>query len=729
MAGPTPGGSAVTRPAAGHADPTTPAPRRAPLIPGPAERRRRRAVRLARTTQHASHVDAVTDRRLRWTFVAFAVLAAVVVGRVAQLQTLDRKALLARGERQLVRSDNLPAQRGALFDRTGRELAMSIDQAAVAANPSAVADPAKAAVALSALLNLDVGDLEARLRRNAKFVYLAREGVTDDVAAKVRALNIEGVFTIDEPRRVLPADDLASAVIGKAGIDNEGRTGLEYQYDGVLRGKPGKLIAERDGQGREIPGGRRLYDPSARGDDLVLTLDRSLQYAAERDLAAQIQATSAKAGTAIVMDTATGELLAIANLRVDPTTHAVQQADKNEALTNVYEPGSVNKLITVAGAIDAGKVAANAHFQVPDHIQIGGKAGHLFTDHDSHPVKDWTVTDIVANSSNVGTIEIAKQLGRESFDSYLRAFGFGAKTGLGDAGESSGILLAPSKYDGTSMGSFPIGQGLAVTAIQMVAAYNSIANGGLYVTPKLVKARVGVDGVPHDTSPSSTRRVVSEQTAADMTVMLREVVRVGTAPAAAVDGYSVAGKTGTARKPNVGKRGYEDGAYVSSFAGFVPAEQPRLTAMVILDQPTPIYGGIVAAPVFAQIAKYALRELRIPPPDGVSLKPSTAALSSTEGAKGVGDRGDAAAGVAPIVAPPITTIGGTSSSTVPGAGDTAGSPPSSSAPGPPTSTPARRGGATTGRTTTSTAPQSSKQTTRTTRPKATTTTTTRRTYG
>jgi len=226
----------------------------------------------------------------------------------------------------------------------------------------------------------------------------------------------------------------------------------------------------------------------------------------------------------------------------------------------------------------------------------------------------WSITDIVANSSNVGAIMIGQKLGKERLDAYLRAFGLGEKTALNLPGESRGLLLDPDKWWTTSMGTTPIGQGLAVTAVQMLAAYNTVANGGLYVAPKLVKATVDTDGDSHPTPPSETRRVISERTAAALVPMLVEVVTRGTGELAAIDGYSVAGKTGTARKPAENVRGYKAGAYVSSFAGFVPAEDPRLSAIVILDEPTPIYGGIVAAPVFAQVANYALRELRIPPP-------------------------------------------------------------------------------------------------------------------
>jgi len=614
------------------------------------------------------------------------VLAALgIVGRMIDLDVRQGPALAERVRKQLVRTDRLPAERGSIFDRAGRDLAISVQVPTIAADPRLVVDPAGQARVLASLVSVDAQLLQERLSRaGAKFVYLARQ-VDEQTAQRVEEAKLPGVFTILEPKRFLPAESLALPVIGKVGVEGDGLSGLEYQYRGVLAGRPGKMVSERDTQGREIPGGRIDFDPSARGDDLVLTIDRSLQNETERRLAAQITATSAKGGIAAVMDTATGDLLAVANLVAEAAPAgtpkgqgpAVVGADKNRAVTNVYEPGSVNKLITIAGAIEDGKVRADQTFTVPSQIQVGD---HLYSEAEAHPTAAWSVTDIVANSSNVGTIMIAKELGKQRFDAYLRAFGFGVRTGLDDPGESPGILMDPATYNATSMGSFPIGQGIAVTAVQMLAAYNAVANGGVYVGPRLVKATVGPDGRQKPTPSPEPRRVVSPRTAAEMTKMLTEVVRVGTGTLAAVDGYRVAGKTGTARKPLVGQKGYEDGAFVSSFAGFVPAEQPRLTAMVILDQPTPIFGGLVAAPVFADLARYALRELRIPPPDS-ALAPTLARDANIQSAKGVGDPGDSRA-PAVLAAPPATTtttVAATTTTTTALAPRTSRSPPPASA--------------------------------------------------
>jgi cell division protein FtsI (penicillin-binding protein 3) len=388
--------------------------------------------------------------------------------------------------------------------------------------------------------------------------------------------------------------------------------------------------------------------PATRGSDLVLTIDRSMQYEVEQELSRQITATSAKGGMAVVMDTATGEVLAMASLVNAPDGSGVIPAPSNQVVTSVYEPGSVNKLITMSAALQEGVVKPTDMFTVPDTTQV---AGSTFHDDNPHPVEHWSVSDILTASSNVGTIQIGRQLGKDRLDAYLRKFGLGAPSGLHFPGESRGLLLDPAKWSGTSIATVPIGQGIAVTAIQLASAYNAVANGGVYVAPKLVRAVIGPQGHTQPTPPSATHRVVSADTARQMTAMLTEVVRTGTGTAAAVDGYTVAGKTGTARKTVEGTAGYKAGAYVASFAGFVPAEHPRFTAMVVLDEPTPIFGGLAAAPVFAKIAPYALRELQVPPPppepglfDGVPHAQGTVTTAA--------DEPTVAGGAVPTLTPP-----------------------------------------------------------------------------
>lgn len=565
--------------------------------------------------------------------VVFVLLSA----RLVQVQGISADRYAAFGESQRIRTVDLPAERGSLFDRHGHDLALSLRQSTVVANPRLVGDPMATAEALAPLVSRERADVQAQLAKDQAFVYVARK-VDDSVAAQVKALRLPGISLIEEPERFLPAGDLAGPVVGRVGTDNNGLAGLERQYEKDLAGRPGKTVVERDPQGRDIPGGVRKLASPVKGDDLVLTLDRALQYETERALAAQIVESSAKGGMAIVMQTRTGEVLALANLSADDGGGPPKQATKNMAVTNVFEPGSVNKIITISGALEEGIVHAEDTLVVPSTIKV---ADHVFSEHDPHPVENWSITEIVANSSNVGSIMIGQQLGKAKIDRYIRAFGLGSETGLDFPGESAGILLDPKKWSGTSIATVAIGQGLAVTGMQMLAAYNTVANQGTYVAPKLVKATVDGQGRVHPTPPSARHRVVSARTAQQMTAMLNEVVRVGTGTRGAIEGYTVAGKTGTARKPLEGARGYKQGAYVSTFAGFVPSERPELSAIVILDEPTPIFGGLVAAPVFAQIARYGLRQFQVLPPPPAAPPKAVAAVpkASPDNAKSVGEAG------------------------------------------------------------------------------------------
>ncbi|MGH9180533.1 MAG: peptidoglycan D,D-transpeptidase FtsI family protein [Acidimicrobiales bacterium] len=583
---------------------------------------------------------------------AFAVLA----GRIVQVQGLAADRYAEVGESQRVRELVLPAYRGAIFDRNGHDLALTVRQSSVVANPRMVSDPLAAAAVLAPVLDMAPEVVQDRLTRDQAFVYLART-VDDAVARQVKALGVVGVELRLEPERFLPAGPLAVPLLGRVGTDNTGLSGLEIQFDTELAGRPGAVVVERDPNGREIPGGVRRLDAADRGDDLVLTIDRSIQHEAERSLAAAIVQHNAKGGMAIVMGTATGEVLALANLVTPAAGGAPVPAPKNMALTDVFEPGSVNKVITISGAIEDGVVGPAETLAVPDTIRV---ADHTFSEHAPHPVARWSVTDVMANSSNVGSIMIGQRLGKARIDHYLRAYGFGSRTGLGFPGESGGILLDPDQWSGTSIGTVPIGQGVAVTAMQMLAAYNAVANGGTYVAPKLLRATVDGAGTSHPTPPSAWRTVISPTTAQQVTAMLSEVVRVGTGTEAAIDGYTVAGKTGTARKPKVGARGYQEGAYVATFAGFVPAEHPALAAIVILDEPTPIFGGVVAAPVFAEVAGYALRHLQVPTPPVDPARAKAAGevpAVSPETARSVGEVGGdpATAGKVPALTSTVTT--------------------------------------------------------------------------
>ncbi|HEX4867810.1 MAG TPA: penicillin-binding protein 2 [Acidimicrobiales bacterium] len=571
-------------------------------------------------------------RRLAGALIALLLCFAGVTLRLVDLQAVGGQEYTSFGASQRFQQIALTADRGSIFDRNGNDLAVSIPQRTVWADPRLVEDPAATTAALTGPLGLDPAaalDLTTKLSKpGAKFTYVARR-VTDEVADEVEVLDLPGIFFLDEPKRFAPAGDLARSVLGKVGVDNEGLSGLEQQYDELLTGEPGQLIIEKDPDGRTIPGGEKELEPAQRGDDLVLTIDRSMQFETERALGDQIAAKGAKGGVAIVSDPTSGEILALANLARDPDTGEIKTVGNNMAVTQVYEPGSVNKVITVAAALEEGLVQPSTELLVPDHLQV---SDHLFSDHDPHPTAPWSITKILTESSNIGTIKLAQMLGKDRLDSYIRRFGLGSKTSLGFPNESAGILLDPKDWSGTSMGSIPIGQGISVTAMQMLYAYNVLANDGVYVPPKLVMETVGKDGSGHAVDAGKPHRVVSESTAARLRDMLANVVAEGTGTRGGITGYNVAGKTGTARKP-LPTGGYQDAQgyhYIATFAGFVPAERPELSIIVVIDEPVgDIYGGSVAAPVFADLAQYGLRLFRIPPPLVVrDAAPDTAAAEA-----------------------------------------------------------------------------------------------------
>jgi cell division protein FtsI (penicillin-binding protein 3) len=583
----------------------------------------------------------------------------VVVGRLAQLQLVNGQKYAAFGESQRVRPLVLAAERGSVFDRDGADLALSVPQHTVWADPRLVSDPQREADALAPVLGVDKEVLLRALTTPDKaFVYLSRQ-VDDATTQKVKDLQLDGIELLSESKRFNPSNDLARSVLGSVNIDNLGRAGLEQQYDTTLTGTPGQLVLEQDPSGRTIAEGEHHLTPAEPGDDLVLTLDTAMQFEVERALSEQIIKMGAKGGIAIVSNPKTGEILAMATMDRPDDKGPPVASTNNKALTAAFEPGSASKVITMASALEEGVVQADSTLVVPDHLKV---ADGVFSDHDPHPTETMSLTDILANSSNIGTIMLGQKLGAERIDQYQRKFGFGSPTALDFPNESPGLMLGLKDWSGTSIGTIPIGQGVAVTALQMLQAYNVIANGGMYVDPKLVLATVGKDGTRHDTPPSPSRRVVSTQTAAQVRDMMEQVVIAGTGTEAAIDGYTVAGKTGTARKPQPGG-GYQDGAgnyhYEATFAGFVPAEDPQLSAIVVLDEPTAtIFASGASAPVFSRVASYGLRRFHIPPP-GITLAPTVPAPTHVNTTQ-IND----VTGGKPKP-PPATTTTSTTSTTVP----------------------------------------------------------------
>ena len=484
--------------------------------------------------------------------------------KLVVIQGVDSARYLAAGGSEWEETVALPGQRGGILDRDGDELAVSMPQATIYADPHQVSDPLSEAAALAPVLGLPAAALQSSLTEGSGFVYLAHT-VDNATTAKVAKLDLPGISSLQEPKRFYPAGQLAQPLLGAVGTDGDGLAGLEYQYNSLLAGKAGKSVEEIDPQGTEIPDGNRDYVAPVAGQDLVLSLDEPLQYEAEQALAQAIVAARAKDGVALLMNSKTGQILADAQLTMpsvgntEPpavpvsftdgsgSTGALAQpveAPTASSFTQVYEPGSVSKLVTISAALQAGVIKPSDVFTIPNSYQVAGTAFH---DAESHATEHWTVTDILANSSNIGTIQIAQRLGSANLLKYVHDYGLGSVTDVNFPGESAGLL--PSYWSGTSIADVPIGQGIAVTAIQMLAAYNTIANGGVYVPPRLVDGTIDAKGKYHPIPPAATHRVVSTTVAKEMTTMLEEVVRVGTGTAANLDPYTVAGKTGTALIP------------------------------------------------------------------------------------------------------------------------------------------------------------------------------------
>lgn len=511
-------------------------------------------------------------------------------------------------ERQRLRTLDLPATRGSMYDREGRELAISVPARTVYANPRQVQDPEGTARVLAPILGMPAAKLAERLHQERGFVYLARR-VDVETAARIDALELVGVGLLDEPRRVYPGGELAANVLGFVGTDGEGLAGLELAYEGLLGGRSGYRVLEQDPFGRWIPQGTFQEEPPVSGADLVLTIDRDLQHAAAGALRRAVEETGAKGGTVVAVDPRTGEILAMANRPTfDPSDLSDLQTEtaRNRAVTDVFEPGSVNKLVTAAAAIEEGIVAPDTSVAVPERISVGGRE---FRDVYPAPSGALRFDEVIARSSNVGTIRVALDLGPERLNAYLSRFGYGRPPALGFPGEAAGSVPEASQWS-TSLPTMAMGQGLSASPLQVAMAYAAVANGGVRVGPKLLSGWVDSDGGFHGAQSSRTERVISQDTARELRHVLERAVVDGTGERAQIPGYAVGGKTGTAQKPS------PDGGYsghMAAFVGFVPVSEPEIVIGVVLDEPSPIWGGVVAAPVFREVGQAAVRVRRIPP--------------------------------------------------------------------------------------------------------------------
>ncbi len=506
---------------------------------------------------------------------------------------------------------------------------MSVPAYSISVNPKLIVDEAGTAQTLQALLGL--GDDETRelydemIRKDRGFVYVRRE-IGVETGEQIAALRLSGVNVDAEDKRVLPGGDTGRSVIGRTDIDGNGIAGLELQFDELLTGTPGEVTREVAPGNRSIAGTEQVTLMPVPGDDIVLTLDRSIQYAAEYELVRRTEEIGARAGTIIVMDTDTGDIYAMASVARDDESGAVEVTTGNFAAVSAYEPGSVAKVITVAAGLNQGAVQPETTFVVPWRRQY---ADDLLKDSHEHPDEQMTVEQILVKSSNIGTIDIQESLdatwesARQIHWEYMRRFGLGEKTALDFPGESAGILKHWEDLWGSERVTVAYGQGVASTSLQLAAAVNTVANDGTYVAPRLVDGTVGHDGQVTDAAPSETREVITPSVAAEVQHMMRQVVCRGTAKRAqeGVENFSIAGKTGTGLKAQPNGTYYNDAgqlSYYASFAGFFPAEDPQVTVLVSIDEPPAgdinRFGGTAAAPVFARLAPTIMHELSMQPP-------------------------------------------------------------------------------------------------------------------
>ncbi|WP_310737888.1 penicillin-binding protein 2 [Microbispora sp. H10949] len=554
-------------------------------------------------------------RRLRAAMLVMAIVLSLFAGRLVQLQGLDSKVLQAKAVQQRVQPEILPARRGAITDAEGHELAVTVEAREVYVDPKDV-DPAKrdlVATTLARELNKPRQDIDAALAKTTqRYIPLARD-VEPLRAKRIMGFKLRGVGTKETYRRLYPGKSLAGGLLGFTGVDGRGLEGLESAYNDVLAGRDGKQSIELGANRQRIPMTRSQREAPVPGRDVRLTIDRDLQWAAEQTLARRVHDTGARSGSVIVMDVATGRILAMANAPqadLNDWQSAPAEDRANRAVSEIFEPGSTNKVITAAAAMEAGVVTPDTVFRVPDHIQC---ADQQLKDAHPHGPESMTFTGVLAESSNVGTIMAAEKISSQRLYDMFRSFGFGARSGSGVPGEQDGLLPQWQTWSGSQRCTIAYGQGISVTALQMASVYQTIANGGVRVTPSIVAGTTDAHGAFVAAPAAKGTRVIGETTARSIALMLEAAVgHEGTGEEASIEGYRVAGKTGTAMRYDEKCAGYC--GYTATFVGFAPADQPRLMALAVIQDPKKDhYGGAVAAPVFKDVMTFALKSRKIPP--------------------------------------------------------------------------------------------------------------------
>lgn len=533
-----------------------------------------------------------------------------ICARLVYLQIFEYGSFVERADRQQQRTVDIAPRRGVIYDRNGQELAMSVMVDSVFAVPSEIPDQASTASILGRILRTDPRELLARLKGSRNFAWIARK-VDGDVSARIRALNLKGIYFQQEPKRFYPKRELSAQVLGYVGLDDEGLAGIERAYDDQLRGTPGKMIVSLDARRKSLGSIEKRPDP---GQNVVLTIDEKIQYIVETELDQAMADTHAVAATAVVQNPRTGEILALANrptFNPNISKQITPAALKNHAVSDVYEPGSVFKTITYSAVFEDQLAKVDEITDCdPGYIYVGG-----IRIHDSHHIGTVSLDKAYAESSDVAAVKMGLRLGPDRFYKYIRDYGFGQHTGIELPGETRGLVKPPSRWSASSIGAMSIGQEVGVTPLQLASMMSTIANDGVYTPPRIVAGLTEPSSLYQQVvfRPPQQHRVVSTLTAATMKKLMEEVVLFGTARRAILNGYTSAGKTGTAEKVDPATGRYSKTNYVATFAGFAPVNSPAITIVVSIDSAKGLHqGGQISAPVFARIAQKVLAYLNVP---------------------------------------------------------------------------------------------------------------------
>jgi cell division protein FtsI (penicillin-binding protein 3) len=551
------------------------------------------------------------DGRTRAVYLTFAVLMllSIYAGRVFDLMVLKGGDLAAMGQNQRSRTLPLPADRGPIYDSEGAPLAITVESRNVTADQNLISDPAEAAARLSPMLGIDQATLQKKLTGDDIFVYVAK-GLTPEQWRQIKALKIRGIFSEKTTERTYPAGTLAANILGYVNAEGVGSGGLEMSLDARLKGVDGSRTFEQGAAGQAIPSAEDLLRAPVPGQGVQLTINRDIQYVAQRAIATRVREANAESGTVVVLEAKTGRVLAMATAPTfDPNNYRTANPDDmgNRPVSEIYEPGSTGKVLTMSAVLEEGKARPRSKMTVPPTLTRGG---HTTNDHTPHGTLQLTMNGVLAESSNIGTILFADRIGGEKLYEYQRKFGMGQPTGLNFPGEEMGLLPKPENWWPTTFQALAYGQSYSLTSLQVAGVYQTIANNGVRLVPRLIDGYVNTDGSFEPAATEPGVPVVSKKTAKTMARMLENVVTEGTGKIAAIPGYRVAGKTGTAeRAVNGGYSGYS-----ASFIGFAPADDPEIVVQVVLQDPkNGHYGGVLGGPVFKTVMSYSLQELKIPP--------------------------------------------------------------------------------------------------------------------